>query len=102
MHRRKGSYRAYLSNWTIFHYDPRCSLFFFLRPASSLDVAVDPQYNTTQYNAIHFIHISNNEKNNITADLAIFCYKIQKKSKVNSALLRTLSQSRRASEVEHC
>ena len=42
------------------------------------------------------------QKNNITADLAIFCYKIQKKSKVNSALLRTLSQSRRASEVEHC
>ena len=62
MHRRKGSYRAYLSNWTIFHYDPRCSLFFFLQPASSLDVAVDPQYNTTQYNAIHFIHISNNAK----------------------------------------
>ena len=62
MHRRKGSYRAYLINWTIFHYDPRCSLFFFLRPASSLDVAVDPQYNTTQYNPIHFIHISNNAK----------------------------------------
>ena len=59
MHRRKGSYLAYLSNWTIFLYDSRCSLFFFLRPAYSLDVAVDPQYNTTQYNAKHFIQISN-------------------------------------------
>ena len=91
MHHRKGSYRAYLSKWTIFLYDSRCSLFFFLRPASSLDVAVDPQYNTTQYNAIHFIHISNSAQNNITADLEIFYYKIQKKSKVNSALLRILS-----------
>ena len=66
MHRRKGSYLAYLSNWTIFLYVSPCSLFFFLRPASSLDVAVDPQNNTTQNNAIHFIHISNTAQNSIT------------------------------------
>ena len=101
MHRRKGSYRAYLSNWTIFLYDSRCSLFFFLRPASSLDVAMDPQYNTTQYNVRHFIHISNSAQNNITWSRNILLQDSEK-SKVNSALLRVLSQSRRALELEHC
>ena len=38
----------------------------------------------------------------VLLDREIFCYKIQEKSKVNSALLRILSQSRRALEVEHC
>ena len=36
-------------------------MFFFLRPASSLDVATDPQFNHTQYDQEydqkHFIHI---------------------------------------------
>ena len=36
-------------------------MFFFLRPASSLDVAMDPQFNHTQYyqayDQKHFIHI---------------------------------------------
>ena len=34
------------------------SLFFFLRPASYLDVAMDPQFNEIQYDQKHFIHIS--------------------------------------------
>ena len=36
-------------------------MFFFLRPASSLNVAMDPQYNHTQYDQAydhkHFIYI---------------------------------------------
>ena len=33
-------------------------MFFFLRPASSLDVPMDPQFNQMQYGQKHFIHIS--------------------------------------------
>ena len=40
-------------------------MFFFLRPASSLDLALDAQHNMKQCNKMHFIQIS-------------FCYKIQK------------------------
>ena len=32
-------------------------MFFFLRPASSLDVAMDPQFNHIQYDQEHFIDI---------------------------------------------
>ena len=32
-------------------------MFFFLRPASSLDVAMNPQLNHVQYDQKHFIHI---------------------------------------------
>ena len=32
-------------------------MFFFLRPASSLDVAMNPQLNHIQYDQKHFIHI---------------------------------------------
>ena len=60
VHGCKGRYLVYLINWAsgLSLYGSRGSLFFFLRPASSLDVAVDPQYNIKQYNKIHFIQIS--------------------------------------------
>ena len=34
------------------------SLFFFLRPAPFLDIAMEPQFNYIQYDQKHFIHIS--------------------------------------------
>ena len=40
-------------------YGSQSSLFFFLRPACSLDVTLDPQYNIKQYDKIDFIHILN-------------------------------------------
>ena len=48
-------------NWTtgLSLYGSRGSLFFFLRPASFLVVAVDPQYTITQFKQRHFIQISN-------------------------------------------
>ena len=61
VHGCKGKYLTYLINCAsgLSFYGSRGSLFFFLRPASSLDVALDPQYNMKQYNKIVFIQISN-------------------------------------------
>ena len=61
VHSCKGKYLTYLINCAsgLSFYGSRGSLFFFLRPASSLDVALDPQYNMKQYNKIFFIQISN-------------------------------------------
>ena len=60
-HGCKGKYLTYLINCAsgLSFYGSRGSLFFFLRPASSLDVALDPQYNMKQYNKMFFIQISN-------------------------------------------
>ena len=68
VHGCKGRYLAYLINWAsgLSFYGSRVSLFFFLRPASFLDVAVDPQYNMKQYNKC------------ILFKFPTFCYKIQK------------------------
>ena len=57
VHGCKRRYLAYLINWItgLSFYGCGSSLFFFLRPASSFDVALDPQYNMTQVNKIHFI-----------------------------------------------
>ena len=68
VHGCKGKYLAYLSELTtgLSFYRSWGSLFFFLRPASSLDVAVDPQYNMKQYNKC------------ILFKFPTFCYKIQK------------------------
>ena len=33
-------------------------MFLFLRPPSSLDLAMDPQFTNIQYDKKHFIHIS--------------------------------------------
>ena len=61
VHGCKGRYLTYLINWAggLSFYGSQSSLFFFLRPASSLDLALDAQYNIKQYNEIDFIHISN-------------------------------------------
>ena len=61
VHGCKGRYLTYLINWAggLSFYGSQSSLFFFLRPASSLDLALDAQYNIKQYNQIDFIHISN-------------------------------------------
>ena len=61
VHGCKGKYLTYLSKLTtgLSFYGSRGSLFFFLRPVSFLDVALDPQYNMKQYNRMFFIQISN-------------------------------------------
>ena len=51
-------------------------MFFFLRPASSLDVAMNPQLNHIQYDQKHFIHIFKSKYS---------CYKILGK-KINRQL----------------
>ena len=68
VHGCKGKYLAYLSELTtgLSFYRSWGSLFFFLRPASSLDLALDPQYNMKQYNKC------------ILFNFPTFCYKIQK------------------------
>ena len=55
----KAATSPHLSNLTtvLSFYGSRSSLFFFLRPVFSLDVAFDPQYNMTQIKKIHFIYI---------------------------------------------
>ena len=59
VHGCKGRYLAYLINWItgLSFYGSGSSLFFFLRPASSFDGALDPQYNMTQVNKMHFIQM---------------------------------------------
>ena len=89
VHGCKGSYLVYLSNWTtgLSFYGRRGSLFFFLRPASFLDIAMDPQYNMTQFKQIHFIHICNS----LLQDSEI--------SWINSVLRRIQFQSWRTSRA---
>ena len=60
-----------LNYWTsrLSFYGSQSSLFFFLRPASSLDVTLNPQYNIKQYDKIDFIHISNI----LLQDSGMFC-----------------------------
>ena len=83
VHGCKGKYLTYLINCAsgLSFYGSRGSLFFFLRPASSLDVALDPQYNMKQYNKIFFIQISN-----ILLQDSEICWR-------NNVLLRIWSQS---------
>ena len=56
IHRRKGSYLAYLINWTIFLYIWR---FFVLLSSAGLYpwCRNGPQFNHKQYDQKHFIHI---------------------------------------------
>ena len=73
-------------------------MFFFLRPASSLDVAMDPQFNHIQYDQKHFIHISKSK---------YFLLQDSRKKKVNrqrAALGFLLSHEvlQEISGVEHC
>ena len=58
----KGRYLAYLNNWItgLSFYGSVSSLFLFLRPASSFDEAMDPQYNMNKsIKYILFTMISN-------------------------------------------
>ena len=89
VHSCKGKYLTYLINCAsgLSFYGSRGSLFFFLRPASSLDVALDPQYNMKQYNKIFFIQISN-----ILLQDSEICWR-------NNVLHRIWSQSWRTSRA---
>ena len=72
-------------------------MFFFLRPASSLDVAMDPQINHIQYDQKHFIHI-------FKSNYLLLQESGKKVNKPRAALVFTPSHEvlQELSVVEHC
>ena len=73
-------------------------MFFFLRPASSLDVAMNPQLNHIQYDQKHFIHISKSKY--------FLLQDSEKKNKETACCFRTHCPShdvlQELARVEHC